>query len=331
MMRKEKLRASREMRNKMTNDVAGIGEVLIDFSPIGKGLSGNPAYEMNPGGAIANVLAAYCALGGSAAFIGAVGKDFFAEFLEEKLNSRGIDTSGLIKISDAHTTLAYIFLNSDLQPSYHFMRENGADAKLERAMINLNAIDQARALHFGGFSLSKEPQCDAVMFAAKYAKKKGKLVTFDANYRDSVWKDEETAVKRFKSATDLADIVKLSQDEALMITGKTDAEAAAKEVFSSGKKAVFVTLGKRGVYFKCKDECGLVEAYDVEVKDTTGCGDAFMGAVLYQLLNEPAKMAHEIIKFASAVSALCATKFGAMPAMSSRNEVIDFLMGENDL
>ena len=58
-------------------DVVSIGEVLIDFSPNGKGKMGNPSFEMNPGGAPANCLAANTKLGGSTAFIGMVGDDLF--------------------------------------------------------------------------------------------------------------------------------------------------------------------------------------------------------------------------------------------------------------
>lgn len=315
----------------MKNDIVGIGEVLIDFSPIGTGRAGNPAYEMNPGGAPANMLAAYCALGGSAAFIGAVGADFFADFLRRKLKDCGIDISGLATISDAHTTLAYVSLDDNRQPSYHFMRENGADGRLSKDMVDLSLIDDAMALHFGGVSLSKESSREAVLHAARYAKEKGRLVTFDANYRDMLWTSEREAIERIGEGVALADIVKLSREEARLLTSTDEPSEAAEMIMAQGKRAVFVTLGADGVYFMTRQERGTVEAYDVRAVDTTGCGDAFMGAVLYQLLNEPSKMMHEVVSYANAVSALCALKYGAMPAMPSRFEVTDFLMGENAL
>ena len=115
------------------------------------------------------------------------------------------------------------------------------------------------------------------------------------------------------------------------MTSTDEPDKAAEMIMAQGKRAVFVTLGADGVYFMTPQERGTVEAYDVRAVDTTGCGDAFMGAVLYQLLNEPAKMMHEVVSYANAVSALCAVKYGAMPAMPSRFEVTDFLMGENAL
>lgn len=315
----------------MRNDVIGIGEVLIDFSPIGTGRAGNPTYEMNPGGAPANMLAAYCALGGSAAFIGAVGADLFADFLRKKLTECEIDISGLSTIKGAHTTLAYVALDEQRQPSYHFMRENGADGKLTRDMIDLKMIDEAMALHFGGVSLSIETSRDAVLYAAKYAKDAGKTVTFDANYRETLWNSADEARRFINEGIALADIVKLSREEAELVTGCVSPERAAEQIFAAGKRAVFVTLGAQGVYFMTAQERGTVESYDVKAVDTTGCGDAFMGAVLFQLLNEPAKMMHEVVRYANAVSALCATKYGAMPAMPTQQEVTDFLMGDDAL
>lgn len=61
-------------------DVITIGEVLIDFTPAGKGIMGNPQFEMNPGGAPINCLACISSLGGSSAFIGMVGNDLFGDF-----------------------------------------------------------------------------------------------------------------------------------------------------------------------------------------------------------------------------------------------------------
>ena len=313
----------------MEIELVAAGEVLADFTPIGKGPSGNTAYETNPGGAPANMLAAYSALGGGCAFIGTVGDDFFADFLKDALIRGGIDISGVKTVAGEHTTLAFINLSEDMQPTFRFVR--GADALITADDIDKSVIDRARAFHFGGVSLSKEPARSSILNAAKYAKSKGKIITFDANYRPDLWENENEAALIMKEAIKLCDYIKLSEEDACLITGKASPDEAAREIYGDDKKAVFITLGKKGVYFMAGDECGTVEAYDVKALDTTGCGDAFMGAVLFQLLNEPAKMAHETVSYACAVSALCATKRGAMPAMPTRAEVCRFLVGEDVL
>ena len=85
-------------------DIVALGEYLVDFSPSGCGKMGNPLYEMNPGGAPTNCLAACSALGGKTAIIGAVGADLFGAFLKRKAADANIDISGL-PVSYTHLTL----------------------------------------------------------------------------------------------------------------------------------------------------------------------------------------------------------------------------------
>lgn len=76
-------------------DVVALGELLIDFTPAGKSENGNTLFEMNPGGAPANVLTAVTKLGGKCAFIGMVGDDQFGHFLRHVLDKNRIETKGL--------------------------------------------------------------------------------------------------------------------------------------------------------------------------------------------------------------------------------------------
>ena len=85
-------------------DIVALGEYLVDFSPSGCGKMGNPLYEMNPGGAPTNCLAACSALGGKTAIIGAVGADLFGAFLKRKAADANIDTVSYTHIR-AHETL----------------------------------------------------------------------------------------------------------------------------------------------------------------------------------------------------------------------------------
>lgn len=88
-------------------DVVALGEYLVDFSPSGCGKMGNPLYEMNPGGAPTNCLAACSALGGKTAIIGAVGADLFGAFLKRKAADANIDISGLQTVQ-MNTTLVFV-------------------------------------------------------------------------------------------------------------------------------------------------------------------------------------------------------------------------------
>ncbi|MBQ9942478.1 MAG: carbohydrate kinase, partial [Christensenellaceae bacterium] len=138
-------------------DVVSIGEVVIDFSPSGKGRMGNPLFEMNPGGAPANCLAANTKLGGSTAFIGMVGDDLFGNFLIGVLKDSGIETRGVVKTDKACTTLAFVSIDENGDRDFAFVRNPGADHTITVDDIDFSLIDECKILHCGSITLSAEP------------------------------------------------------------------------------------------------------------------------------------------------------------------------------
>ena len=120
-----------------------------------------------------------------------------------------------------------------------------------------------------------------------------------------------------------------------MLTGLGDSPeecARGAELISKigrEKKAVFITLGAKGAYYYSKDEQGYEPGFRVKAVDTTGCGDSFLGAVLYFMACEPEVPLAHAVRWANAVGALCATKRGAFDAMPTRKEVEAFLAAQN--
>ncbi len=68
------------------------------------------------------------------------------------------------------------------------------------------------------------------------------------NYRASLWKSEELAKKQMRSMISYADLMKISEEETLLLTGESDYQKAAEVLIQSGVKIVVVTLGKLGAY-----------------------------------------------------------------------------------
>ncbi len=314
------------MVKKSDIDVVALGELLIDFSPSGTGGNGNPLFEMNPGGAPVNCLAAINRLGARTEFIGKVGEDNFGGFLNQVLVNAGIGNTGLSFTGDTHTTMAFVHLESNGERSFSFLRDPGADTQLTKKDIDLSLIDRSKMVHFGSLSFTDNPVRDTLQYVLKYAKKKGKMISYDPNYRPLLWENEKTALYWMKEGLKYADIVKMSEEEAELLTGYSDIEKAAKTVWESGCKKVFVTMGEQGAYyFAGQDNHGFVPAFSVEAVDTTGCGDAFMGAVLYQTLYQTTRKMSETVQFANAVGALCATKKGGIPAMPTEEEALKLI------
>jgi fructokinase len=304
-------------------DVTALGELLIDFTPSGVNELGIALFGRNPGGAPANMLAMNNRLGGKTAFIGKVGDDEFGRYLEKTLKSAGIDTKGLIKEPAYLTTLAIVQLSESGDRSFSFYRREGADLMLTWGEINRELIDSAKIFHFGSVSLSGQPCRDTVHEAVGYARSKGRIISYDPNYRSFLWSSAETAKTEISSLLNSADILKVSDEEMTLLTGETDLEKGSSLLAAKGPAIVLVSLGAKGAYFRCAAGSGSLPTYDVHTVDTTGAGDAFLGAVHYRLrdksLTELKNISRDeladIVDFANAAGSLTTTQKGAIPAL----------------
>lgn len=310
-------------------DLVSLGEILIDFTPSGTTEQGIPLFAQNPGGAPANVLAMNSKLGGSSAFLGKVGPDHFGAYLEHTLKCHGIDTSGLTVDEEIPTTLAFVHLDETGDRSFTFYRKPGADLRLTWTEVKKELIDACKIFHFGSVSLTDDPCRTAALEAAFYAKSHGKIVSFDPNYRPVLWKDPHSAHQWIAKGISLADILKVSEEEMLLMTNQSDPALGSQILLDQGPKAVFVTLGEHGSYYRSQSCHGLCPAARVNTIDTTGAGDAFMGAVLWQMrdltLEEISAMdLREIVSFANAAGTLTTTRSGAIPALPFLEEIQHF-------
>lgn len=309
-------------------DVVSLGEILIDFTPSGVNEQGIALFARNPGGAPANVLAMNSKLGGSSAFLGKVGKDAFGAYLRKTLENSGIDTSGLVEDNEIPTTLAFVQLDESGDRSFTFYRKPGADMRLTTAEIRTELIDKCRVFHYGSVSLTDEPCRSAAFEAAAYAKEKGKLISFDPNYRPALWDSENAAREQISRGISSADILKVSEEEMYLITGESNLEAGSKKLIDMGPALVLVSLGAKGAYYRNEACSGILPTYDVKTIDTTGAGDAFVGAMLWQLKDiTPEEIRHmdptEEVDFANAAGSLTTTRGGAIPALPTLKEIQD--------
>ena len=320
-------------------DVVALGEILIDFTPAGKNAQGINLLTQNPGGAPANVLAMVSRLGGKTAFIGKVGRDAFGTFLRPVLAERGIDVSGLRFDETAHTTLAFVHLNERGDRSFSFFRDPGADQMLTPKEVALHLIDNCGVFHFGAVSLTHDPCRSAVFHAAEYAKKQCKLVSFDPNIRLMLWEATEDARTQIERAIKYADLLKVSEEEMAFLTGTQDLDAGSKRLLDKGAALVLVSLGEQGAYYRNHSSSGHVPAYPVNTVDTTGAGDAFIGAFLWKtkgMMREELAFMNpvqlkQMVRFANAAGAMTTTGSGAIPAMPDLEQIQSFMREKEDV
>ena len=307
-------------------DIVAIGEVLIDLTQKGMDELGVGQYAANPGGAPANLAVAASRLGASTAFVGKVGRDAFGNYLRSVLEENGVDTQGLLEDSKEHTTLAVVSVDETGERSFSFYREPSADVNLKAEEIPAALLKDTRVLHFGSVSLTAEPARSATLYAAKKARENGCLVSYDPNYRASLWNSQEEAVREMKNALPLCDILKISDEELPLLTGTTDPAAGSESLAKLGIRLIFITLGANGAFFRLGEETGSVPGIKVKVGDTNGAGDTFFGAALSQLVKEDMnkltlERLTEIAAFANKAASITTSCHGAIPAMPRLEEV----------
>ncbi|MBQ8129233.1 MAG: carbohydrate kinase, partial [Clostridia bacterium] len=153
------------------------------------------------------------------------------------------------------------------------------------------------------------------------------IVSYDPNYRASLWADRETAVREMRAPLSLCDIVKISDEETALLTGAQDPKEAARILCEGGAKLVLVTLGAKGALWRCGGESGVVPGCPVKVADTNGAGDTFFGALLSCIAlrgglgNLSAQEITGIVAYANRAAALTTSRPGAIPAMPTRSEL----------
>ena len=236
--------------------IVSIGEILIDLTQKGFDENGVPVYEANPGGAPANVAVAASLMGADSAFIGKAGNDALGKMLKDTLISKNVDVSGL-KIEDKlNTTLALVSVDEKGDRSFSFYRDKTADVSLTKEDVPQELIQNADILHFGSVSLTDEPSASATAFAVESASKLGKVISYDPNFRPLLWKDKDVAIIKMKSLLKFVDIIKVSEEELELLSGKSDLNDGADELIKQGISFVIVTLGEKGAFYKTQNYSG---------------------------------------------------------------------------
>ena len=306
-----------------------LGELLIDFASVSAGEPGAEIFKANPGGAPGNFLAALSAYGVVSSFIGKVGDDAFGELILSALRRAGVGTEGVVRDGKVFTTLAFVSFSEGGERSFSFARKPGADTMLRETEIDFSLIDRADLFHFGTLSLTDEPAAGATRAAVGYAREKGKLVSFDPNYRPPLWRSEDAARRAMLFGIGHADVVKMSEDEAEFLWGISPQEAAERLVFEYGVGLAMLTLGAEGSILRSRSGSARIAPIAVSAVDTTGAGDIYGGAAMSRLLalgKAPAELRDseliEIGRFASVAAGLSTQSLGGMTSVPLLDEVL---------
>jgi len=265
-----------------------IGEALIDMicTDTGTSLSEGQHFLKKAGGAPTNVAAAIAALGGEVELAAKVGADPFGKHLIDVMESFGVTTKWIFRDEHSFTTFAFVSLMEDGERDFYFNR--GADGQLSWKEVDAINLDDVSIAHFGSATgFLPGPLQVAYQNLLQKAIQKNIFISFDPNYRHLLFKNNiETFVDQSWNFLNSCHFFKLSDEESMLITGKLTVKDAAETLLQKTSAVFAITLGKEGTMLGYKNETEVIPSIKVKPVDTTGAGDAFVGAVLYQLNNK---------------------------------------------
>ena len=306
-------------------DLYSIGEMVIDFIPG----SETASYIRKAGGAPANVAIAVAKNGLNAAMCCKVGDDDFGRFLLDTLRENNVDVACPELCEEAVTTMAFVTLAENGERKFTFARKPGADMLLREADVRDSAI-----VHAGSCSLSAQPVKDATVRALRLGHEFEKLVSFDVNYRNVMWKDDiDACTAAVKDILKYVDLLKISEEEVDMVGGVDAIPALMAE---NGIALVVETLGSEGARAYFGGSTFDVPGKKVKAVDATGAGDAFWGAFLARLRIQGVEKAsdlteggiREALEYGNISGCICVQHKGAIASIPTREQIEEYMEGE---
>ena len=296
-------------------DVVGVGENSIDYVyrlPRLPDLHGASKIEIaghvvSPGGQVATTLSTCAALGLSASYVGAFGRDSRGTRIQDALRQHGVDLTGA-RTLDAESRYAVILIEERTGERSVLWHRDPA-LRITRDELPASLIRGARVLHVDGVDE------DVAIAASHIARDAGATVTSDIDHVSARTEELVAAVT----------VPIFAEGVAEALTGERDLEHALRTLRRRHDGWLCVTRGARGAVLLAGDMMHEVQGHRVEVMDTTGAGDVFRGAFIRALLrgDDPAA----VLQFANAAAAISCTRLGAIPSVPTPEEIDALLTG----
>jgi fructokinase len=267
------------------NKILCVGEALIDMicTDKGKPLSEGENFLKKAGGAPTNVAAAIAALGGKVELAAKVGADPFGDHLIDVMDSFGVSTKWMLHDEKFFTTFAFVSLMENGERDFYFNR--GADGELTRDEVDAIDLKEFSIIHFGSATaFLPGPLQIAYLSLLQKALVSDTFISFDPNYRSLLFQhNKQSFIDQSWNFLEHCHFFKVSDEEAMMLTGRSTLTDAVTEFSVRTRSAFAITLGKEGTLLRVEGETNIIPSIKIKPVDTTGAGDAFVGAVLYQL------------------------------------------------
>lgn len=296
------------------------GEALIDFTPTKIG--DKNAFIVSPGGSPYNVAITLGRLKADVSFFGKISEDIFGEILVSFLKENNVDLRYLVRGKEP-TTLAFVVIGPNNEPNFVFYGDNTADSSLKLEDLPSFSPSEIDLIHFGSISLIRGSTAFTLEKLMEREKERI-LISLDPNVRPMLISNKQEYIKKLEKWISCSDLVKVSKGDLNWLYPENSIEDIAKNWLNLGPILVIVTKGDKGAIAFSKEESVEVPALKINVIDTVGAGDSFMGGFLYWLWKNKKLQKNrfkdlslseikEGLKFATKVAGITCTRIGANP------------------
>jgi sugar/nucleoside kinase (ribokinase family) len=297
--------------------------MVIDFIP-----GSEPAsYIRNAGGAPANVAIAAARNGLQVSMCCKVGDDDFGRFLMKTLEENQVKAACPKLCEEAITTMAFVTLGENGERTFTFARKPGADMFLTEEDVREADLRDSVIIHAGSCSLSASPVAEATRRALRVGHELGKLVSFDVNYRNLMWHDDQDACTRsVHEILPYVDLLKISEEEVDMVGGEAELFSLMEQY---GIAVIVETLGADGAKVFYQGTVQKIDGRKAVGVDATGAGDAFWGGFLSSLRIQGVSSAADLsleklmqaMEYGNVSGWICVQKKGAICSLPTRAEI----------
>lgn len=308
-------------QSKRKIDILSTGELLIDFisTDFAETLEEAVNFKRMQGGSPANLCMNMARLGNQAMLVSTLGNDDMGQYLHQMVQDIGVDCHHIRRVAFP-TTLILVTRSKTVS---NFEAYRGADTQIIETQFPDHLFEDIRLFHTTCFALSAQPAQSAILNAASKAVGAGCQLSIDANYAQKIWPDQEAAQAIVANFCKMRAIVKMSEVdwERLYNQPIKDPQKAAEAILKKGASIACITLGSEGCFVASNEEQHFLSARSVEVKDTTGAGDAFWSGFLTAWLD-----GSKLLNCAKAGRRMAEIKlghFGSLPTKVHRADIYE--------
>lgn len=254
--------------------VAVAGEAITDLVPAGE----DGLFRAAPGGSPANVAVGLARLDVPVRMLARLSSDVMGQRLREHLATNGVDLSHVVQATEP-SSLAIVVLRPDGSAEYDFRVDGTADWQWTDDEL-AGALDGVHALHVGSLALTTPPGGQVLRHLAARARATA-TVSFDPNVRQLLMGTPDQVMSVVEEMLGVADVVKASVEDVLWLAPGRSPDDVASEWMTRGPSLVVITRGGDGALAVGRSS-GPVDrpGLPVDVVDTVGAGDSFMGALI---------------------------------------------------